>query len=66
MNANQDNKQRVFQEHNEYMGGFHNSHASVVLVKASRYDESSILERTRPVQINRTPIEAGGAISLTG
>ena len=64
MNTNQDNSQRAFQEHNEYMRGSHSSHASVILVNTSRYGRSAILERTHPVQVNRTMMEAGESQSL--
>ena len=49
-----------FQEHNEHMREFRNSHANVAMVNAPGCDEAALLQSMRPLQVRRF-METGGS-----
>ena len=60
MRTSLNNSRVFFQEHNENMRGFYESHARIELLNAPRYDKIAKLIRTRPADLSDIVIEAGG------
>ena len=58
--SNGGNSRGSFEEHDEQMSGFRNSHADVAMVNGPRLDEATLLERMLYLRVNYV-VETGGS-----